>query len=60
MDPNETLRRALDAKQRYEQATPGSSQEADAAMDLADAFGDLHTWLSRGGFLPAAWANGRQ
>lgn len=33
---------------------------ANAARDAAESADALHGWLSRGGFLPAAWAAGRQ
>lgn len=55
MDPDEALARCLAALAEYRKAG-GSISMADAAMELADAFEDLDTWLAGGGFRPKRWA----
>lgn len=52
MDPNEALKLARAAVQDYRDNHPAN----DAADALAEAFEALDGWLSKGGFLPAAWA----
>lgn len=60
MDPNATLdaaRKAL-AEYRTAQGQEYSVLEAQRhAESLADAFEALDAWLSRGGFIPAEWAD---
>ena len=56
MDPNETLAGLREALNRYHEA-PDEAAEAEAAEDAAVAAEALDAWLSRGGFLPAAWGN---
>lgn len=66
MDPNEALRMARKAQAEVMALTdrtgPLSADEEwrlrNAAGDLAEHFGALDGWLSRGGFLPAAWQAG--
>jgi hypothetical protein len=61
MDPNEALRNAREALSRmrhelsFSQARDWNTIE-EKAEDLADAFEALDGWLSKGGFLPSAWA----
>jgi hypothetical protein len=57
MDPDITLARLRAAINYYAQAQgSGSSEEADiAAADAIAAMVVLDSWLSMGGFLPAAW-----
>lgn len=63
MDPNEALKNARAALAALrtrlddgEEPTSDTDAEvADHAGDLADAFEALDGWLSKGGFLPAAW-----
>lgn len=54
MDPNETLQRIHDARARWVGTTGATAVEA--LIDMAEAFEELDRWLSRGGFLPEAWA----
>ena len=56
MDPTATLLAAREALARYEEAyRECSTEENMAADDLAEAFENLDSWLSKGGFLPAPW-----
>lgn len=54
MDPNTTLARIHEL---ITDARHANTLEArhDAGLDLAEAVEDLDDWLSKGGFLPAAW-----
>ena len=56
MDPNQTLRRL---RLLAELVTTSGEPDPDA-NDLAEAFNDLDTWLSKGGFLPNEWWQARQ
>lgn len=58
MDPDEALARAREASQRYVSVTTPDAREL-AARDLVEAFDALDQWVSRGGFLPAAWGADR-
>lgn len=59
MDPNATLDRirvAVEAIRTNNFDTDAHSVRAIAyAVELADAVADLDGWLTRGGFVPAAW-----
>lgn len=56
MDPDETLRLLREAYSRFEDVRGAESGPVvDAASDMRDAVVALDEWLSRGGFLPAAW-----
>ncbi len=57
MDPDEALRRARDMVRRYSET--GNTADIPDVATLADAFEALDSWLSAGGFLPAAWQRGR-
>ena len=53
MDPNETL------KQMLEQTRLVIAVSDDVnALKLADYVNAMNEWLSKGGFLPAAWVAG--
>lgn len=58
MDPNETLRQIRAIQQEwmgYDAAT--AKREAwSVAERLAELTGALDEWMTRGGFLPTAWA----
>jgi hypothetical protein len=59
MDPNEALKRAREAIERYQDdASLGFNTDTrlEAADKLADAFEALDEWLSKGGFLPLEWS----
>lgn len=62
MDPNELLERLLAMATEAQALSPYIPDDRERAMNLADdlgsAFVDLHEWLAKGGFLPAAWARG--
>lgn len=60
MDVNATLRVLRQAYSDYED-TRGNAQgpEIDAADRMRDAIVALDEWLTRGGFLPAAWSANR-
>jgi hypothetical protein len=53
MDPNEALRRIR------ELVTPGAERTDPDGAELSELVQGLDEWLSRGGFLPQAWAKGR-
>lgn len=56
-DPDWTLREMRKAILRWEAAPPGSVAEAEAAEAATSAAAALDKHLSRGGALPASWAN---
>jgi hypothetical protein len=58
MDPNEALRRIRAAIADL-QSAESSSAVSVAADELAEHTQALDEWMSRGGFLPTAWAAGR-
>jgi hypothetical protein len=56
MDPNATLEKIRQLTQEL------YTDDCDAmfvGQQIADAFQDLDAWLSKGGFLPTAWSDGR-
>lgn len=56
MDPNETLRRMRELTRKIVQ----DSEESEDAVALAEYVEVIDTWITKGGFLPSAWAAGRQ
>jgi hypothetical protein len=56
MDPNANLEEMRRIAGRAERNEPEPNDHA-RICELVDALDD---WLSRGGFLPAAWARGRK
>lgn len=57
MDPDATLEKILswiESIRAYEGAEDLHALE-NAAVELADSVENLHEWIQRGGFLPAAW-----
>lgn len=58
MDPNEALRRLREALAQWH--LRGDVEGALAAADtIAEQAHNLDEWLSKGGFLPAAWSDNR-
>jgi hypothetical protein len=57
MDPNEALRIIREA--RAELFSEGEPYDPETVRTLAEHVDALDTWLSKGGFLPAAWMAGR-
>lgn len=59
MDPNETLRRLrelLSTRQNLDDDDQDNDQELiRVGDDIAELVEALDTWLTKGGFLPAAW-----
>jgi hypothetical protein len=55
MDPNATL--ALLRELLAESAEGGSVDPRDTVEQFHEAFQNLDTWLSSGGFKPLAWEN---
>lgn len=57
MDPDKALAdaRAALTEFRANECNPDPSNSTTAAGAVAEAFGILDEWLSRGGALPAAW-----
>jgi hypothetical protein len=56
MDPDSTLAALRDLISRLRSAAT-TDTKADLADELADTVDDLDGWLTRGGFLPRAWAD---
>lgn len=57
MDPNETLRRLRDiAALVLHLADTDDNGVPEPMLEMAELFDGLDTWLTRGGFLPDAWA----
>ena len=56
MDPNVALRYVRQYLDMIRDANTMSDRAA-GAMLIADHLGDLDEWLSKGGFLPEAWAS---
>jgi hypothetical protein len=54
MDPNATLERMRELAREYHEAERW--RETTLADELVDLIEGLDQWLSRGGFLPMAWA----
>jgi hypothetical protein len=57
MDPDEALNRVRAMLRRYSET--GDTADIPDVATLADALEALDAWLSAGGFLPAAWQEGR-
>lgn len=58
MDPDEALAKARAARQVIDNET--DTKKIDVAIDdVLDAFDALDEWLSKGGYLPRAWNQGR-
>lgn len=55
MEPDKVLLEMRQAIREWELAESGSRAEQEAAERATSAAGALDDWLSRGGFLPAAW-----
>jgi hypothetical protein len=63
MDPNATLEemRTLSAKMRKDYEDPdGNGIDQDDANRLAELVEAMDGWLSKGGFLPAAWKSDKK
>lgn len=60
MNPNEALRVLRNAVHVHQNADPDTAcDEADikaSAETIAESFAALDEWITRGGFLPKAWA----
>ena len=54
MDPNATLTELREAARGYWTAPPTDTEEA--GLRVVELFEALDEWLTRGGFLPEAWA----
>ena len=59
MDPDAALANAREAAKVAEDAANGDSDSAElyALREALEAYGVLDDWITKGGFLPAAWAN---
>lgn len=55
MDPDATLAVMLEDARAILSTTATAHDRAVAAEALATRVEDLHGWIARGGFLPAAW-----
>lgn len=56
MDPNATLAALRALADGVLNHTEDGENLTSVAVDLAEHFDALDEWLSRGGFLPAAWS----
>lgn len=58
MDPNATLAVMLDRAEVIlaDDREPEDGGPSHEAIELAEAVQNLSEWLSKGGFLPSAWA----
>lgn len=52
MDPNETYRRMCLLALRI---LNHENEHDDNAVELAQLFDDINSWIAKGGFLPDAW-----
>jgi hypothetical protein len=61
MDPTETLKRIRGLVSSLTELRMDASCDdvAEDGEELASAVNDLDEWLSRGGFLPRQWTEGR-
>lgn len=50
MDPDEALRDLVESAR-----TIIATSEDELALKVADGVLSMHDWLSKGGFMPAAW-----
>jgi len=55
MDPDEALKQLRILAAAVQIAKDNNTLEAEDAGLMADLFEGLDGWISRGGFLPAAW-----
>jgi hypothetical protein len=55
MDPNQALADAREAT-KVADRTSGPWEHLDALEDALESYRALDEWLSKGGFLPTAWA----
>lgn len=62
MDPDQVLLDLRNALYRLRQAEEqeSSSDQLYAGHDLADGFEAMDEWMSKGGFLPFGWRQGRK
>jgi len=61
MDPNETLRLILEARDFFLEAHANDNHEAaiEYAHAVVDGIDGLHAWLSLGGALPSDWRHAK-
>lgn len=59
MDPNQTLEELREAYAAWARSEGCSVAENEAAERMAVAFKDLDDWLTRGGYSPREWQDGR-
>ena len=57
MDPDVALATLRDLARRATSGEPwnDSTEASDLAIEMAEAWEGLDEWLTRGGFIPAAW-----
>lgn len=55
MDPDTVLQEIMATANHI--VTAPDDAYPDDVVDLADKITSLHTWLSKGGFLPTAWTS---
>jgi hypothetical protein len=66
MDPNMTLHELRELCAELQQIAPdpdrpllGAVRRSELAGSIAEKFDALDGWLTRGGFIPSAWTEGR-
>ena len=57
MDPNEALKNAREAVQRYNNCNEHVLTRVKESEKLVEAFEALDGWISKGGFLPKDWSS---
>lgn len=55
MDPDQTLAELRDALKQWSRTPIGDPREPEIVARIAERFGYLDDWLTRGGFLPLDW-----
>ena len=55
IDPNKTLQDLVEKARTIVAGHPTPSEAEFLSMEIAEHVLDLHEWLSKGGFAPAAW-----
>lgn len=56
MDPNETLKRLRALTMNVLGQAENGLDDPDSCFELAECAQALDEWISKGGFLPAAWS----
>lgn len=55
MDPNTLLHRVRTLVEKVKDPYFNAAKDPQTPLDLANAVDDLDEWITKGGFVPAAW-----